>query len=512
MGAQILLSVDATEKCNFGCTYCYKGEKEQRSIDLDVFVKALERAWPLIRTYEKGMSLSFMGGEPLCDRPIIEQIIKICVEKCEREGVPFKWGLTTNLSLLDDDALAFIKKYGGSLHCSIDGDRISHDLNRPLLGGQSSFDKMLTGAKLALASGAKGARLTITPATVPYFYDNMVFLAKLGFKGIAAFPALNMHGWTPEVLQEFSNQVEQVCKERFGALKSVDALRPLDVFAYAFNFGLEGGNPADRCGVSKTVIAVDLDGKFMPCHRFTNQDDSNDFEIVHLQGTGDNTWHSLRTRLENTATDQCENCNLFGPCRGGCWAETRQHGELGVPPQVHCDFQRALWNGVVQSKIQLKKETPRPNAIPVSGEASCISTDFCAVCDCSCTKFDLPCHDCGRTDVRDKKAEQDSEICRKDRQCNNRDSFGIDVLDKETNPPECRCSVCDLNCQYCEGSWDTDVTAEAKRTGFIPEPKSIPVSGEASCVTKDVCIVCDCSAEPGCGGYDQVCYCDNYDS
>jgi len=388
------LTVDATKKCNLNCSYCYKGESCDESIDFDRFVAAFEKVWPTVVEMSgdpKVFCLGFMGGEPTCQFDMVQKIVEFAVAKCERNGVTLKWGMTSNLTLLDEQKVLFVKQTGGQIHSSIDGDEFSQNVNRPTASGSGSFEEVMKGINnLKKFDMLLGARMTFTPVTLPYLVENLKFVNSLGYKYIAAFPSTGHIPWEP-YLDEVREIARKIGVERMHDLKGIDRLRPWDDCAYHNTHGLKINN--SHCGACRSAMAIGVDGCFYPCHRFTDMHNKEKFKI----GDHDNfksTYSAMRVEFEKSFSASCVDCEVYPICRGGCWAENlNASGSLQGINSDLCGFNKSFMEGVREAQIVFPKSM-RPPSLSMKGEGSCVTTDTCIVCDCSsCSSCDS-CESC----------------------------------------------------------------------------------------------------------------------
>lgn len=398
------ITVDATTRCNFACSYCYCGpEHLDQVLDVSKGLESLERVWPKVRE-TGGFSLGFMGGEPLCAFDVIQRLVTQTMERCVREGLRFQWGMTSNMSLFTDDHAEFSKMTNGGVHPSLDGNVLSHNLNRPFANGQPSFEAVMNGVGvLRRHDMLAGVRMTITPVTLEYLADNLLFLVGEGFKAIAAFPAFSLSlPWNAGHFRLVKEQARQIAMLRRSLLRAVESIHPFDAYAYAINHGASRSKLPHHCGACRSSLAMDVDGHLYPCHRFTS---GSEFEIHNLK----TSWTGVKDQFEAALSPGCATCKAFGACRGGCWAENKAStGSLASPSVDHCRYNIAFYDGIVDAGYICPGSNP-PHIL-IAGEGSCVFTDVCVACNCSgrpgcghcderdrCNRCDY-CDDCHRCD------------------------------------------------------------------------------------------------------------------
>ena len=452
------VTIDITDKCNFGCTYCYKGDEHpDRVADPQTVLHALDKAWPRVQA-QGGLSLGFMGGEPLVAFSALSETVREAGSRCQSEGLKFGWGMTSNLSLLGDRQALFAKETGGSVYTSLDGDRKSHNLNRPFATGKDSFDAVMRGVQTLKRHGLQGGvRMTITPATLPMLTGNIAFLASLGFQGISAFPAIDNGGWTEKDFAELQKQARMLAAIRHTTLGKVHGVYPFDTYAFAARHEVEGVN--HHCRACRTSLSMDVDGRFYPCHRMTGLPEAD-----HLRIDGLEHWEEVKKVFDHDLDPKCQECPVLGACFGGCWAESlKATGDITEPHGQHCQYNTAFFDAIYESDYQ----DPRglhPKKV-IAGEGSCVLKDICVACDCNSP-------DCG-----------------------GRDSCGqCDVVEPE---PEMRLS-CRSNDNCCH-SWDADCNASRD-----PSCGTVDVhQATEDCTWTD--FGCNCHESPRCTPNDYSC-------
>jgi uncharacterized protein len=159
------VSLVLTHRCNFACGYCYAGAHLQK----DMGVATMERGVALL--FADGASeaqLSFFGGEPFLAAERMQQAIAAAQAEAERRGARLTLQCTTNGSLLGRDSLRLVADSGMKLVISIDGVREAHEAQRPLAGGCSSYNAVISGLRAAVEAGVQPeAMMVVTPETAP---------------------------------------------------------------------------------------------------------------------------------------------------------------------------------------------------------------------------------------------------------------------------------------------------------------------------------------------------------
>lgn len=153
--------------CNAKCVYCQARDGSQTScgrMTTEMADKALDIAFS---TPAPSINIEFQGGETLGSFEVIEHIVTEAEARAVICGKEIMFSLVSNLSLLTNEMLEFIKAHNISLSTSLDGGKELHDLNRPMRDGRSAYELLQHGVKLAQEAGVTlGAIQTTTKATL----------------------------------------------------------------------------------------------------------------------------------------------------------------------------------------------------------------------------------------------------------------------------------------------------------------------------------------------------------
>ena len=169
---QMRVTVLTTLQCNFACDYCFQGDHGDHNTHADRMSlddSARLAAWIEGRLDElqpKRLTLTFFGGEPLLNVPVVYSQAERAFAACQKRGVTLALGIITNGLLLTEELVDRLLPYGlGYVKVTLDGDRDTHNRMRPLRGGQGTFDRIIEKSARLPARFASpwGATSTPTP-------------------------------------------------------------------------------------------------------------------------------------------------------------------------------------------------------------------------------------------------------------------------------------------------------------------------------------------------------------
>ncbi len=357
------LCLHIAHDCNLACKYCFAGEGEYHGrralMSLDVGKKALDF---LVRNSGNRVNLEvdFFGGEPLMNWQVVKDLVAYGRSLEEPNHKKFRFTLTTNGVLLDDEVLEFANKEMANVVLSIDGRKKVHDRMRPHRGGQGSYDEVVPRYKKVAESRNQMdyyVRGTFTRNNLD-FAEDVKHLADEGFEQISVEPvvarpeedyALRMED-VPAILKEYDElALEYIRRKKAG--------KGFNFFHFMIN--LEGGPCVAKrlsgCGSGTEYLAVTPWGDFYPCHQFVGQEE---FLMGNVeQGI-------LRTDIRDKfkacnvyAKDQCRDCFAKFYCSGGCAANAYHNsGDVNGAYELGCELQRKRVECAIMIKAALADE------------------------------------------------------------------------------------------------------------------------------------------------------------
>jgi len=379
------MTIWLTSECDLKCKYCfvYKLNEKQPPGKMTI-----ETADQLIRFAEQNLQENgtfwFFGAEPFCNF----EMMKYIVEKSTLSGRNWRFGATTNATLLTKEIVQWMKKYKFIVLCSIDGPKESHNQNRIYPDGRGSWDDAWRGLNYVreILISSPQVRWTVTPSTVKGLAENIrIFVEEYN---ITNMPIDFVHEttWTPEDLTNLRKELE-IFRESYK--KWMEQGIPV------FNMWVRDANSAvshsvrfwkSRCGLGTGSIGIDYDGTIYPCHRFI---DSHEIKIGNIFSGFDKTqsewvekWAKVPPYCE--IPKKCLNCNYKKACSGGCIAMNYDIlGTVHAIPDTFCtikqiitevlgDLCRSLQNNATFQKLYNKQtQNQTPTCQMTKGICSC---------------------------------------------------------------------------------------------------------------------------------------------
>lgn len=351
------LCLHIAHDCNLACRYCFAEEGEYHGrralMSYEVGKQALDF---LIANSgnRKNLEVDFFGGEPLMNWQVVKDLVAYGREQEKIHNKNFRFTLTTNGVLLDDEIMEFANKEMANVVLSIDGRKEVHDFMRPFRKGAGSYDLVVPKfQKFAKSRGEKSyyARGTFTRHNLD-FSEDVLHLADLGFDQISVEPVVadekEEYALKWEDVPKICEEYDKLAKEMIKRKKERKGFN-----FFHFMIDLTGGpcvyKRLSGCGSGTEYLAVTPWGDLYPCHQFVGEE-------KYLMG---NVWDGVkRTDLckefKNCnvyAKEKCQNCFAKFYCSGGCAANSYNfHGSINDVYELGCELQRKR----VECAIMLK--------------------------------------------------------------------------------------------------------------------------------------------------------------
>ena len=311
------LCLHVAHTCNLNCSYCFasqgKYHGDRALMSLEVGKRALDFLIENSGT-RHNLEVDFFGGEPLMNWDMIKELVAYARKREVETGKKFRFTLTTNGVLVDEDVIEFSNREMSNVVLSLDGRKEIHDAYRVDYAGNGSWEKIVPKfQRFVEARGGKNyyMRGTFTHAN-PDFLKDIQQMLDLGFTELSMEPVVcapeDPSALTAEDLPIVLDQYEKLAELMLERHK---AGNPFTFYHYMID--LKGGpciyKRVSGCGSGTEYMAVTPWGDLYPCHQFVGEEA---FKLGDI-------WNGVT----NTAT-QCEfaACNVYArPDCADCWAK-----------------------------------------------------------------------------------------------------------------------------------------------------------------------------------------------
>lgn len=355
------LCLHIAHDCNLACKYCFAEEGEYHGrralMSFEVGKKAIDF---LIANSgnRRNLEVDFFGGEPLMNWKVVKQLVEYGRSVEEANNKKFRFTLTTNGMLLNDEIMEFCNREMSNVVLSLDGRKEVNDAMRPTRGGRGgSYDIIVPKfQEFAKSRGTRDyfIRGTFTRNNLDFSRDVLHF-ADLGFEQTSMEPVV---GEDHEAYSIREEDIEKICEEYDELAKEYIRRKKEGRGFNFFHFNIDlkqGPCVAKRlsgCGSGTEYLAVTPWGDFYPCHQFVGkeefllgdvdrgivrQDICNEFKLCNVY-----------------AKPKCRECFARFYCSGGCAANSYNfHGSITDTYDIGCELQKKRIECAIMIKAAL---------------------------------------------------------------------------------------------------------------------------------------------------------------
>lgn len=356
------LCLHIAHDCNLRCRYCFAStgdfgtkrtlmpaETARRAIDFLIEKSGSRR----------NLEVDFFGGEPLLNFEAVKQTVEYARKRERGTGKNFRFTITTNAVLLNEDHKKFINENMGNVVLSIDGRPEVNDRMRTRIDGGGTYSDILPKIKDMADSRGQDryyVRGTFTRENLDFSRD-VLHLADLGFKQISVEPVVAARDTGFDIrredLPQLFDEYERLVLEYVGRHKASKGFN-----FFHFMMDLDHGPCALKrlkgCGSGHEYLAVTPEGDLYPCHQFVGMEQ---FKMGNVKNSTDIDMTIRDMFAEQTiySKPDCKECWAKFFCSGGCAANAWQFNNcLDKPYEIGCELERkrvecALWAKVMEA-------------------------------------------------------------------------------------------------------------------------------------------------------------------
>ena len=357
------LCLHIAHDCNLACRYCFAEEGEYHGrralMSFEVGKKALDF---LIANSgaRKNLEVDFFGGEPLMNWQVVKDLVAYGREQEKIHNKNFRFTLTTNGVLLDDEVMEFCNREMGNVVLSIDGRKEVHDFMRPFRKGAGSYDLIVPKFQKFAESRNQDkyyVRGTFTHYNLDFAAD-VLHLADLGFKQISVEPVVapptEDYAIREEDLPIIFEQYDILAREMIRRQKEGRGFN-----FFHFMVDLTGGpcvyKRLSGCGSGTEYLAVTPWGDFYPCHQFVGNEE---FLLGNVEDGIVRTDLTCEFKKCNVySKKECSTCFARFYCSGGCAANSYNFtGKINDVYEIGCKMQQKRIECALMIKAALAEE------------------------------------------------------------------------------------------------------------------------------------------------------------
>ena len=320
------LCLHVAHTCNLNCTYCFASQGKYHGKEALMSLETAKRSIDFLvenSGSRVNLEVDFFGGEPLMNWDVVKETVRYARSIEKAAGKNFRFTLTTNGMLIDDEVIEFANREMHNVVLSLDGRQHVHDRLRKTYKGEGSYERIVPLFKKFVESrGGEGyyMRGTYTHFNTDFASD-VLHMADLGFTELSMEPVVcapgDPYALTEEDLPVLFEQYDLLAREM---VKRRREGRPITFYHYMID--LERGPCIHKriagCGSGSEYMAVTPTGELFPCHQFVNDPKfslGNVFDGINRSDICDDF-----RRCNVYAHPECRDCWAKFYCSGGCAA------------------------------------------------------------------------------------------------------------------------------------------------------------------------------------------------
>ena len=344
--------------CNLACKYCFAGKGEYCGpaglMSFETGKRALDFLIEQSGT-RRNLEVDFFGGEPLLNWEVCKKLVEYGRSREQECNKKFRFTLTTNGILVDDEVIDFCNKEMGNVVLSLDGRKETHDRLRTTLNGKGSYDAVVEKFKKFADSREQTdyyMRGTYTHFNTDFSAD-VLHMADLGFKELSIEPVVSAPS-EPYALKESDLPI---LKEQYEILATemLKRYRKGNGFTfYHYMIDLDAGpcivKRVSGCGVGTEYLAVTPTGELYPCHQFVGDEK---FKLGDIwNGIQNNEILEQFNECNVYSHKECRNCFAKLYCSGGCAANAyHSTGSVNGVYEFGCELHRKRIECAIMLKV-----------------------------------------------------------------------------------------------------------------------------------------------------------------
>jgi uncharacterized protein len=353
--SDLRVTVLTTLQCNFACDYCIQGDHDdfnKHAAKMSLETAARVVTWidkQIDRVRPRKFGLTFFGGEPLLNLPVMYYLAERLWKLCRAKGVEPRMGIITNGLHLTTDIVDRLLPFGlVSVKVTLDGDRDTHNRMRPLRGGQPTFDRIVNNVRAVADRCQVSIGGNFDESSVDSYPDLLAFLreqdfadklARVAFKPIIRATARQPKGFIPLTpVSGGGAPLGGACMTSAGA--ACDSSWVLDGHmsrlreeTKRYGFATMDGVHMGPCEIHKNnAHTIGPDGALYACPGFATNTHAS---TGHINGQHDVARSRAAERFERLAAwKECQDCAFIPVCAGGC--SVASDVELGDMNKPNC--------------------------------------------------------------------------------------------------------------------------------------------------------------------------------
>ncbi|MDF2686803.1 MAG: hypothetical protein K0S55_1986, partial [Clostridia bacterium] len=342
------LCLHIAHDCNMRCKYCFaEGGDFAQGRKLMTFEVAKKAIDFIIAKSENRVNLEvdFFGGEPLMGFDVVKKTVEYARSIEKENNKNFRFTITTNGILLNDEIMDYINKEMSNVVLSLDGRKTVNDNVRIRVGGSGSYDAIVPKFKKFVEKRGNGSyyiRGTFTSENLD-FSEDVMHIKDLGFEQVSVEPVV-LNENSPYALKE--EHLPKIFDEYEKLALKLNQIKEKGEFFNFFHFmiDLEQGpcviKRVKGCGSGSEYVSVSPEGDIYPCHRFVGK---HEFFMGNVLENNE-----LNPKIKEMFTastvlnkPECDRCWAKYFCSGGCAANNfNSNSDILKPHKISCELEK----------------------------------------------------------------------------------------------------------------------------------------------------------------------------
>ena len=357
------LCLHVAHTCNLNCSYCFASQGKYQGDRALMSFEVGKQAFDFLIANSgsrRNLEVDFFGGEPLMNWDTVKRLVEYARSVEKEHNKNFRFTLTTNGMLIDDDVIEFANREMSNVVLSLDGRQNVHDHFRVDYNGKGSYEKIVPKfKKLVEARGGRDyyMRGTFTHNNVD-FTNDIFHMADLGFKELSMEPVVcppdDPYALTYEDLPKIKEQYEILAKEMIKREKRGEGFT-----FYHYMLDLQNGpciyKRITGCGSGTEYMAVTPWGELFPCHQFVGDQKYSLGDV--WKGVTNTTVQDEFRSCNAYARAECKDCWAKLYCSGGCAANSyHATGSINGVYEYGCELFKKRIECAVMMQVALSEE------------------------------------------------------------------------------------------------------------------------------------------------------------
>jgi len=355
--------------CNMRCKYCFASTGDFGTGRKLMPVETGKLAIDFLIQHSKDrkfLELDFFGGEPLMNFNAVKEVVSYAREQEKIYHKKFRFTITTNGTLLNDDAIDFINSEMSNVVLSIDGRKEVNDRMRPVTGGKGTYDIILPKFRKLVDQRDKNLDYYVRGTFTKYnldFAEDVFSLHDAGFDQISVEPVVceskYPYALTEEDIPAISAEYERLANK---ILENDRAGKHFNFFHFMID--LDAGPCAIKrlkgCGCGNEYVAITPDGDIYPCHQFVGIEKYKMGNLEEGTFNEDMKYEFSQSHIYNKP--KCRDCWAKFYCSGGCNANNYQYqGDILESHTLSCELEKKRLECAIMIQAVKKMENLAPD-------------------------------------------------------------------------------------------------------------------------------------------------------